>query len=351
MKLMKIKRKKEKMTEEIADFAKRHKGKRFPSEASEPTDEKKSGDLGGYNLGSRDPESDKLAKKHLRHVTGNRAGNKEHVFKGGTKDSLDDEKNKRLKGHGRNEKGDSVYESANCPVCGATNCSGHSDKSKKGKKLLIDKSKLREETLANQIALDYLAKRLEERDIISGVHSAGCYKPDYTGGMEINRTPDAEVQTDSKPVVSKSSKTKKVGADEKKKIKEEILDELSQEVKNKYVTAAKRDIYAKQGAVYHPKDYETQSDKEKNLKAQSNRRTGIQKASGIKEAEGLDEISAMTLASPSNKDNYLTKTQYSDNPKHRAGAELARKKLMGMHSGAITKAKVAATEAGKKKSN
>lgn len=265
------------MTKEIADFVKAHKAKNFPSGVKEPTEEKKSGDLGGYNLGTRDPESDKLAKKHIRTVHGSREGNEDP--KDGVKDSLLDPKNKRLKGHGRNEKGDSVYEeiedldeknwiagaikhpgaltrkahkAKESPmeyahehehssgktgkqsrlavtlkslhresadgVAGAKDVTGHpkpeldtnikKQPAGKSKKLLLG-DKLKEETLANQIAVSYLNKRLQERSIISGEHDVGCNPPNYTGGMEVNKKPDAETQTDAKPITAKNEKSKK----------------------------------------------------------------------------------------------------------------------------------------------
>ena len=84
-------------------------------------------------------------------------------------------------------------------------------KFKKGKKLLLG-DKLKEDTLANQVAVAYLNRRLTERmseSIISGEHDVGCNTPNYTDGMEINKTPDGEVQTDSKPIISKNEKSKK----------------------------------------------------------------------------------------------------------------------------------------------
>ncbi len=329
------------MTKEIADFVKAHKAKHFPKDVKDPVDEKKSGDLGGYDLGTRDPESDKLAKKHFRHIHGSREGNKDP--KDGVKDSLHDPKNKRLKGRGRNEKGDSMYEEeeleekhwiqnaikhpgaltrkahkakespmeyahghehsggktgkqsrlaltlrgmhhesnetededmldeakyeytkrsmkdskypkldpenrnktrepgyqtagdlknrmvvrrkeeklgegATCAECGATDCTGHphpeldnSIKRQPGKKKkLLLGDKLKEDTLANQIAINYLANRLHERNsMISGEHDVGCNPPDYTGGMEVHKKPGGELQTDAKPLGAKSEKSKK----------------------------------------------------------------------------------------------------------------------------------------------
>jgi hypothetical protein len=260
------------MSREIADFVKAHRAKHFPKGVKDPVDEKKSGDVGGYDLGIRDPESDKLAKKHVRVIHGSREGNKNP--KDGVKDSLDDPRNKRLKGHGRNEKGDPMYESEEemdeaagydynsksmkdttyfpkldpvnrkktsrdsgfttagdlktkmkvkrqdkkevkesneCP----TETNGHPKveldrefKHKKGKKLLLG-GKLKEDTLANQIAMAYLEKRLEERSMISGQHDVGCGTPDYTAGMEVNKKPQGELQTDAKPITGKKEKSKK----------------------------------------------------------------------------------------------------------------------------------------------
>ena len=308
------------MSQEIADFVKKHKANNFPENVKDPKDEKKSGDLGGYNLGTRDPESDKLAKKHTRHIHGSREGNEDP--KDGVKDSLDDPKNKRLKGHGRNEKGDPMYEEnwiqgaikhpgaltkkakeeeespiefarehkhssgktgkesrlaltlkkmhheavedsksvkdspsypkldpqnrqktkepgyqtagdfknrmvakrkenmsegVTCTECGKQEpCNIHGkpelDKNikqqPKGKRLLSG-DKLKEDTLANQIAINYLANRLEEKVSISGKHEVGTTTPDYTGGMEVNKTPEGETQTESKPITSKNEKSKK----------------------------------------------------------------------------------------------------------------------------------------------
>jgi hypothetical protein len=191
------------MTQEIADFVKTHKAKQFLKDVKAPTKEKKSGDVGGLKLGTRDPESDKLAAKHTREIHGSREGNKDP--KDGVKDSLDDPKNKRLKGHGRNEMGDPMYEGKACGESG-------SDKDdltvKKGKRLLFG-DKLKEDTLANQIAVSYLSKRLNERSIVSGEHDVGCNPPDYTVGMETGKKPDAELQTDSKPITGKNEKSKK----------------------------------------------------------------------------------------------------------------------------------------------
>ena len=63
--------------------------------------------------------------------------------------------------------------------------------------------------MANQIAVSYLNKRLQERSIISGEHDVGCNPPNYTGGMEVNKKPDAETQTDAKPITAKNEKSKK----------------------------------------------------------------------------------------------------------------------------------------------
>jgi hypothetical protein len=252
------------MAQEIADFVKKHKAKKFPKNIKDPDDEEKSGDLGGYNLGSHDPESDKLAKKHVRKIHNSREGQEDP--KDGVKDSLDDPKNKRLKGRGRNEKGDPMYESEEelsekkefwikdaIKHPGALTKKAKKDKEspmeyakehkhssgktgkqsrlaltlkkmhhesadcdaddklpkqKKEKKLLLG-DKLKEDTLANQIAVAYLNKRLQERSIISGEHDVGCNTPNYTDGMEVNKKPDGELQTDAKPITGKTEKSKK----------------------------------------------------------------------------------------------------------------------------------------------
>jgi hypothetical protein len=256
------------MAQEISDFVKTHKAKQFLKDVKAPTKEKKSGDVGGLKLGTRDPESDKLAAKHTREIHGSREGNKDP--KDGVKDSLDDPKNKRLKGHGRNEMGDPMYEQENqskeeliekhwianaikhsgaltkkaekakeSPMefahehehgssktgkqsrlavtlkkmhegnaCGESGADKDDSTVKKGKKLLLG-DKLKEDTLANQIAVSYLDKRLNERSIVSGEHDVGCNPPDYTVGMETGKKPDAELQTDSKPITGKNEKSKK----------------------------------------------------------------------------------------------------------------------------------------------
>ena len=270
------------MTKEISDFIKAHRAKNFPESVKAPKDEKKSGDLGGYNLGSRDPESDKLAANHVRTIHGSHEGQKDP--KDGVKDSLDDPKNKRLKGRGRNEKGDPMYEANKISEVeldeknwiqnaikhpGALTRKAHKHKESpmeyahehehsggktgkqsrlaltlknlhresvvestkdpidvtghpqpeldksikpKGKKLLLG-DKLKEDTLANQVAIAYLNKRLTNRmseSIISGEHDVGCNPPNYTAGMEINKTPDGETQTSGKPLTSKNEKSKKI---------------------------------------------------------------------------------------------------------------------------------------------
>jgi hypothetical protein len=291
------------MTQEIADFVKKYKAKKFPTNIKDPDDETKSGDLGGYNLGSHDPESDKLVKKHTRKIYDSREGQEDP--KDGVKDSLNDLKNKRLKGHGRNEKDDPMYESEEEDETsekkkfwikdaikhpGALTKKAKKDKEspmeyarehehssgktgkqsrlalvlkkmhhesvdcdsddtnklpkqKKGSKLLLG-DKLKEDTLANQIAIIYLNKRLSEKSIISGEHNVGCNTPDYTEGMEVNKKAGAEVQTEAKPAAAKGEKSKRQNysyGENKKKVTEETeeLDELSTETLTSYLSKAR----------------------------------------------------------------------------------------------------------------
>jgi hypothetical protein len=279
------------MAEEIAAFVAKHKGKKFPAGVKDPTDKTEKGQVYGETIKDTDPETVRLAKKHLRHISGNRAGNDDKLYNGATKDSLDNPKNKRLKGHGRNKDGDSMYESeeinekedwmkdavkrpgaltkkANkakesttdfakdheddkgrtgkqsrlamtfakfrphkeeveideeeeeieeaCAYCGKESChdehpqpelanhAPHVSPPKK-KKLLLG-GKLREDTLANHLALEFLS----ERKSLSAQHDTGRGKPEYADYYDnISRDVDGENQTDTKPAPGKTDKSKK----------------------------------------------------------------------------------------------------------------------------------------------
>jgi len=294
------------MVGEIADFVSKHKGKLFTPGIVKKTETKRPGSVGelGKSLEDNDPETLKFVKRHETSIH----GEKPEVA---TKYALDDPKNANMKPEeGVYEEMEDMEEAkGKCPKCGASECSCK-------QKLLSNK--LKEETLANFIALDVLeelkAERLDElskslynraakdayeaknkaqkpgffsrmmgakpdlelaakkrsqglkfaakakdpdtetsypsskpekpakrnisltagpkddnpmtrikHESVGEIHKVSPGDPDYTGGMHVHTKPKAEIQTDHKPAVSSSEKSKKLT---KKEVKEGHTDPM-----------------------------------------------------------------------------------------------------------------------------
>jgi hypothetical protein len=128
------------MAEEIAQAKK----EKFPKEAKTPTKKTRPGSVGGLGdaLKDRDPETLKFVGKHEVEVV-DYAPSGAHEPK--TKHSLDDPRNARMKPK------EGVYEAHKCTKQPCDECGP--------KKLLLGGKKLREETLANRIAMEVLEAR------------------------------------------------------------------------------------------------------------------------------------------------------------------------------------------------
>ena len=171
------------MAEEIATFVAKQLRQTFPKGVKKPTTVSQAGSVGGLGdtLKNNDPETLRFIAKHTTSTRDPDEDNGANIVK--TKYSLDDPKNVRLKGHGKDkEKGvyentEEVQEATVCKKCHKFPCAcsnSTSDKSKdepaygKDKALLLGGKKLRESTLANQIAMEILEGRkivrLEEED-------------------------------------------------------------------------------------------------------------------------------------------------------------------------------------------
>lgn len=181
------------MTKEISSVANKLR-EVFPKGVKAPKDKTKTSTIGdegqfGHSLTQNDPETIRFIKKHKINDHGDRDDS--GAFKVATSYSLDNEKNSRLKGHGKKKEAD-VYEDTGgtCPHCGkqVSKCKCK-DKSQgepayqKDKALLLGGSgkKLREHTLSNELAMEIL-EALKAQRITEMENPYGSKKPEIGGG-------------------------------------------------------------------------------------------------------------------------------------------------------------------------
>jgi hypothetical protein len=184
-------KKKKKMTENIEKASKLRevfpKGRKPTKGKDKPISIGQEGKF-GHSLTKNDPETLKFIDRHPVKDHGDIEDT--GAFNVATSYSLDNPKNSRLKGHGK-DKERKVYESKEeggvCPKCHKAPCKcGGVDKSEKepayqkDKKLLLGGKKLREDTLANRLAMEILEYRKIER--LDEAQNLNPYATEKIGG-------------------------------------------------------------------------------------------------------------------------------------------------------------------------